>query len=214
LGRSTLERVCVCLRFDVNVMEPALVYVRDWEKLSEALERAMATGCSKGETQINICGAISDGKIALRIIVTPSPYRTQVLDASQVQVPIDLVPSDLDWKDSSLERIWYGRELRVDMLLSSKHKKYIELCRPDVSRLATESARDASATDDVKSVRSKPSYERALSVLKELYPCGVPDQKNLPNAQLCRRVGAKLKDANLPDVSDDTILRAAGRRRN
>jgi hypothetical protein len=61
--------------------------------------------------------------------------------------------------------------------------------------------------------KGSPSLQRAHDAIRELYPHGVPDQATEPNAVLCRRVGEKLKIAQLPDVSDDTILRAAGRRK-
>jgi hypothetical protein len=65
--------------------------------------------------------------------------------------------------------------------------------------------------DRLKQARRRPQFERAAKALATLYPNGVPDQAIEPNVSLCRRVGATLKDAKLPDVSDDTILRAAGR---
>jgi hypothetical protein len=46
-----------------------------------------------------------------------------------------------------------------------------------------------------------------------VYPQGVPEQAREPNAILFQRVAAKLKEEGLHDVSDDTILRAAGRRK-
>jgi hypothetical protein len=61
--------------------------------------------------------------------------------------------------------------------------------------------------------KSKPALERARGAIKELYPNGVPGQAVEPNPDLCRRVGEKLKQSGLRDVSDDTILRAAGRRK-
>ena len=61
--------------------------------------------------------------------------------------------------------------------------------------------------------KSRPALERAQVVIKELYPDGVPDQASEPNASLCRQVSVKLKEAKLPNVSDDTVLRAAGRRK-
>lgn len=61
--------------------------------------------------------------------------------------------------------------------------------------------------------KSRPAIDRARRVIEELYPNGAPDQATEPNVSLCRRVSAKLKDAKLPAVSDDTILRAAGRRK-
>jgi hypothetical protein len=60
--------------------------------------------------------------------------------------------------------------------------------------------------------KSQPTLERARGAIKELYPDGVPSQTAEPNKNLCRRVGEKLKQAGLTGVSDDTILRAAGRR--
>jgi hypothetical protein len=61
--------------------------------------------------------------------------------------------------------------------------------------------------------KSQPALERAHGVITEVYPEGVPGQAAEPNARLCRRVAEKLKHAGLPHVSDDTILRAAGRRK-
>jgi hypothetical protein len=52
--------------------------------------------------------------------------------------------------------------------------------------------------------------ERAKRVIDELYPDGVPDQATVSNKKLCQRVREKITEA----VSSDTILRAAGRRRN
>lgn len=64
-----------------------------------------------------------------------------------------------------------------------------------------------------KQARSRPALEGAQRMVDDLYPDGLPDQVALPNGKLYHRVRAKLKEAHLPDVSDDTILRAAGRRR-
>jgi hypothetical protein len=61
--------------------------------------------------------------------------------------------------------------------------------------------------------RARPTLERARSIIKELYPNGVPDQATEPNAILCRKVGGRLKKNQMPEVSDPTILRAAGRRK-
>jgi hypothetical protein len=61
--------------------------------------------------------------------------------------------------------------------------------------------------------KNRPSLERARGAIDELFPNGVPSQSAEPNANLCRRVGEKLKKSGLPNVSNDTILRAAGRRK-
>jgi hypothetical protein len=62
-------------------------------------------------------------------------------------------------------------------------------------------------------VKGRPSLERAFRVIAELYPGGVPEPSREPNKNLCRRVGDKLKDDGMPGLSNDTILRAAGRRK-
>jgi hypothetical protein len=64
-----------------------------------------------------------------------------------------------------------------------------------------------------KQDKSSPALNRAHGVIDELYPRGVPAQAAEPNVILCRRVGERLKQAGLPGASNDTILRAAGRRR-
>jgi hypothetical protein len=61
--------------------------------------------------------------------------------------------------------------------------------------------------------KSRSNRELARRVIDELYPGGLPDQATEPNGSLCERVGNKLKDLGLRNVSDDTILRAAGRRK-
>jgi hypothetical protein len=61
--------------------------------------------------------------------------------------------------------------------------------------------------------RSRPPIESAQLAIKELYPGDIPDQATVPNALLFRKVHAKIKEAGRPVVSDDTILRATGRRK-
>jgi hypothetical protein len=65
-----------------------------------------------------------------------------------------------------------------------------------------------------KRARSRPNRERALRIINEIYPQGVPDAATVPNGSLLKMVGERLKQAGLLGVSDETILRAAGRRRN
>jgi hypothetical protein len=64
-----------------------------------------------------------------------------------------------------------------------------------------------------KRAKSLPTLERARCAIQETYPGGVPSQSSEPNVNLCRRIGEKLKRSGLPNVSNDTILRAAGRRK-
>jgi hypothetical protein len=61
--------------------------------------------------------------------------------------------------------------------------------------------------------KSQPQRERARRMIDILYPGGIPDQATEPNPYLVERVGDKLKELQLPQVSKDSILRAAGRRK-
>jgi len=70
------------------------------------------------------------------------------------------------------------------------------------------------ATNQLKRAkRGGPSIERAQRAIEMLFSDGVPDQALLPNKTLCGRVGEWLKTSGLSKVSNDTILRAAGRRK-
>jgi hypothetical protein len=60
--------------------------------------------------------------------------------------------------------------------------------------------------------KTRPSRQRAQKALNEIYQTGIPNQADEPNSVLCRKVAKLLKDRGQPDVSNATILRAAGRR--
>jgi hypothetical protein len=62
--------------------------------------------------------------------------------------------------------------------------------------------------------RKRPLRERAQRALDELYPNGVPDQARVSDAELFSAVGAHLTaKRGQKGLSNDTILRAAGRRK-
>lgn len=63
-----------------------------------------------------------------------------------------------------------------------------------------------------KQSRTKPLRSRAQEALRSLYPEGVPPQTELSNGTLCGAVATWFKARGKRDVSNDTILRAAGRR--
>jgi hypothetical protein len=61
--------------------------------------------------------------------------------------------------------------------------------------------------------KSAPECGRALLAINALWPGGVPSEIVLLNCTLCKEVTAWLKKRRLPEVKDDTILRAAKRRK-
>ncbi len=60
--------------------------------------------------------------------------------------------------------------------------------------------------------KGTPSRTRAERAILKLYPNGIPDETDLPNKVLCKAVADHIGSGPLA-VSDDTILRAAGRRK-
>ena len=87
------------------------------------------------------------------------------------------------------------------------------LRRQKVMRQWPETGGALPADDKQDGQSRRPARERARIAIEEIYPNGIPSRAAVPNARLCRRVGEKLKTIGLPDVSDDTILRTAGRRK-
>jgi hypothetical protein len=61
--------------------------------------------------------------------------------------------------------------------------------------------------------RARPPREAAKAVIDGLWPDGVPEQYELRNALLITRVKEQLKSNGSPEISEDTILRAAGRKK-
>ena len=200
-----------------------MVYLPQWERLSDVLDRVMsAAKLSKIEAQATIGQAIADGAVKIRVKLREHTTKrmrdsTAVLKGEQLDIPIRINAEDLDWEGSRPVGAWTVRRATYPIpgpwLLES-----IELLRSDVTLFLCpagtqgKSAQHASSKAGTKG-KSRPSFDRARAAINEVYPEGVPGQAAEPNGILCWRVGQQLMKMGLPRVSDDTILRAAGRRR-
>jgi len=195
--------------------------VPTWERLSAATERVMATaGLSKEDAQSLICRAIADGTLKFRAKVGRPMIRplrgNMVLEEKDFHTSPDLKPNDFDFEQSRPLTLWKVRHeiLRTPGLW---HLEWIEVFSADVTKLCSARSQGEATQHPSRETgatrRSQPAFERARRAIEELYPDGVPEQADVPNAILCRRVGVKLKNEGRPNVSDDTILRAAGRRK-
>ena len=198
-----------------------MAYVSDWERL---LTRPTASwrrlGCSKDQAQTDICRAIADGAIKIRCELGSTHTRLMtakyVLEGKDFQIPTEIKPagSGLGEVPSGETMVRPARELFAyrdtgTWSGSSFPGPTLRMfCVPPAER---DEATPTCLERKRPQRRSRPALERAKRAIKELYPEGVPGQAAVPNALLCRRVGEKLKEMELPDVSDDTILRAAGR---
>ncbi len=198
-------------------------YVSEWEPLSDAATRVMeAAGVSKEEAQSDICQAIADRAVKFRAKLerhTTKGLRASktVLEGTAFQIPTAIKPKDLDWERSRPVKPWFVQR-GISITHGHWDLEWVELSRTDVTNVLCrtgtpgESAQPASRETGPTS-RSRPAFQRAQRVIRELHPQGVPGQAVEPNSNLYRRVGEKLKEQGWPDVSNDTILRAAGRRK-
>jgi hypothetical protein len=199
-----------------------MTYESRWERLSKALERVKtAARVAEDKAKEDICKAIAERVVNIRgkLREDRNKLRTSnaVLVGGTFHIPHDLKPEDLDWDGSRPLKLW---EVQAERFRISKlwYLDWIELSVDDVTRNLCQPARQGEAPQGALSnaraaSRSRPPRERASQAIAELYPQGVPTQAALPNASLCRRVGRWVRERGLPVVSEDTILRAAGRRR-
>jgi len=200
-----------------------VAYRPDWESLADALHRLMVTASvSEHEAKADLCLAISDGNIRLRVrIIAEDPnclLHGMIVSGDNVAIPWEISPDDFDWKQSRPLQPW-SRGTTVGNYRAFWGKKYpnfdcIELFRADVTKVLCVARTDDSLSTDLppkKGGKMRSVRMRAEKVLKQLYPDGVPDQDTVSNKNLCKQVIAKLPTDS--KVSDPTILRAAGRRK-
>jgi hypothetical protein len=195
-------------------------YSPAWQRLSDAIESVMAgAGRSREAAQADICQAIADRTVNIRGKLRRHTTRpiawNNVLEGKHFDIPTEIKPADLDWERSRPVKPW-AVHYEVFRVPGHWELEWIELSRTDVMNvLCTPDRPSAPSEPTLKKTgtkgRSQPTRERAKAAIDELYPQGVPSQAALPNKKLCRRIGEKLKERGLPHVSDDTILRAAGR---
>jgi hypothetical protein len=79
-----------------------VAYTPDWEPLAHALKRIMRTGASEDEAKIDLCRAVADRKIDVRVRIAATDYamRGRVFSGGNVRVPAHLDPRDFDWVQS------------------------------------------------------------------------------------------------------------------
>jgi hypothetical protein len=194
-----------------------MAYVPAWQRLSDAIESVIGgAGRSREEAKTDICQAIADRTVRIqgkpRRHTTRPSTSNRVLEGKDFLIPDEIKPADLDWGNSRPLTPWtIHRE--VFGFPGQWELEWIELFRTDVTNVLCGGPTERTSSKTGVTSRSRPVRERAQQAINELYPNGVPEPAALPNTVLCRRVGEKLREQGLVDVSDDTILRVAGRRR-
>lgn len=141
-----------------------MAYLSDWELLSHALSRVMATGVSRNQAKRDLCDAIIDRKI-----------RVRHLD-DEVRIPQDLDPEYFDWKNSRSRYTW--QRVRENSVFGLWRPSRIELNRADVTSVlcggkpgktgleeaTTGTAREAAATQALAAYLSSIPKDRRANV--------------------------------------------------
>jgi hypothetical protein len=156
-------------------------YTPDWELLADALRRVQAAGVAEDDAKIDLCRAIGDGKIHIRALMakTAPDVGGKTLLHGNVDVPPRLNPADFDWVKSRPLARWNTGS--GNFRLGSAEK-------------GSPTERDPLGPPQTALGRSQPERERARLVIDELFPKGVPDQAVLPNGDLIKQVGKRLKE--------------------
>ena len=78
------------------------MYVSRWEALAASLLRAMNSSLNEQSAKIQICNAIADGAIAVRVQVDGSDpdIPGMILSGMEVDLPLRLQPANFDWDKS------------------------------------------------------------------------------------------------------------------
>jgi hypothetical protein len=117
-------------------------YVPDWEPLAAALKRVMATGATDDDAKLDICRAVADQKVSIRVTVTHSYDHAmggKVLSGGNVDVPARLDPDDFDWVRSRPLKRWPVGPRLIEHYMwtsgwSARSLDLIELSTRDVRR--------------------------------------------------------------------------------
>ena len=117
-------------------------YVPDWQPLAAALERVMATGATEDNAKLDICRAVADQKIDVRVRIAASEYDLggRSFSDGNVGVPLRLNPRDFDWVRSRPLSRWsigpmLGEHYTWTSGWSEQSLDLIELSTRDVRRI-------------------------------------------------------------------------------
>ena len=201
-----------------------MAYMPPWERLSDALTRVMeASGLTQSDAQADICRAIADRAVRVQAKVGRHTLRRitsgdTLLEGRELLVPTSLKPEDLDWQASRPLEAWMVPH-GTPVFHGPWDLDWIKLFTTDVSNVLCGASKEGSPAAQTApgkvgaKNRSRPAFERAQRAFKALYPDGAPTQADVPNKILCGKIAQWLSKNGLGSVSDDSILRAAGRRK-
>jgi hypothetical protein len=82
-------------------------YVPEWEPLADAVKRIVGPGVLEDQARLDLCRAIADAKISIRVTIHAPHKRQQTYLRDNVGVPKSLHPRNIDWIDSRPTTSWW-----------------------------------------------------------------------------------------------------------
>jgi hypothetical protein len=144
--------------------------------------------------------AVVDGNIRARhggrLLTPEEAYALREKSWSSVEGDLYALPPDIELSVEDAKHIW----MEVALPESLTRTLDVGNAQPD-----------GGPPERQRRPRSQPERDRAKDALAALYPKGVPDQGTLSNVRLHKAVGDWCQQNGRPEISKDTILRAAGR---
>ena len=116
----------------------AMTYEPDWESLQQSLTRLVSIGLDEQQVKIDLCNAVADEKIKLRIFLSDEDEELPgiCLCGKEIGVPKRLRPADFDWNDSLPTKDWYAGDPN-DVNIGWERRKFalVELCTWQVNAI-------------------------------------------------------------------------------
>ena len=118
-----------------------MAYVPRWMGLAVALESAMETGASKPEAMAEVCAAIADRAVGVRVLIdkSVSDVGGKTLEGRLVGVPTQLRPEDFDWVASRPLKPWNTgpapRDYAAMWIWKPRRIVRVDLATADVARI-------------------------------------------------------------------------------
>src|SRR2546423_5600256 len=169
-----------------------MTYQSKWERLSDAMQRVIkSTGVSQQQARADLCCAISDGSVKVRAKLLAHATRRGMLSSETVLSgehfeARQIQPDAFDWEKSFSLKPWFIDKVRIPGFWNVEQ---IEVFAPDVTNVLCSRpnslAQPSNNLDPKRKVRAKPLMEAVLEAKSELFPNGVPSQRDLPNKSLC-----------------------------
>jgi hypothetical protein len=112
-------------------------YIPKWEPLAGALKRMMDSGVSEDQAKLDICLAVADRAVAVRVTVDDryEDVLEKILEGDQVQVPRRLEPDQFEWADSRTRDRWDARPPTTGPHGRWRWIALVELLVEDVTRV-------------------------------------------------------------------------------